>query len=66
AALRVERDGRTRERLAGEVQRRVMAELPIVPIAQFETLAFASARVRGLRLNVLGTFDAAGVWLAPR
>jgi hypothetical protein len=38
--------------------------VPIIPIAQFETLAVASRRVHGLAFNPLGSFDGSSVWLA--
>lgn len=65
AAARTSADPAVRRARLGEAQRAVMAALPIIPIGQFETLAFAGTRVRGLRLNVLGSFDGAAVWLAP-
>lgn len=66
AAARTAADPAVRRGRLAEAQRLVMAALPIVPIGQFETLAFASARVRDLRLNVLGSFDGSAVWLAPQ
>lgn len=48
-----------------EAERLVLAELPVVPIAQFELHSAASPRVRGLVISVTGTFDARSVSLAP-
>jgi ABC-type transport system substrate-binding protein len=64
AAARTDPDPAARAARLAEAQRLVMAEVPIVPIAQFETLAFASPRVRGLHLDVIGGFDGSTVWLA--
>ena len=44
-----------------EAERAVMAELPIVPIGQFELQSVASKRVRGLVVTATGTFDARAV-----
>lgn len=46
-------------------ERAVLAELPVIPIAQFELHSVASPRVRGLRVTAAGSFDARDVWLAP-
>jgi len=40
-----------------------MAQLPVVPIAQFDLPAVVTPTVRGLVSSVTGTFDAATVWL---
>lgn len=66
AAARTSPDPAARLARLEEAQRIVMAAVPVIPIGQFETLAFAGARVRGLRVSVLGTFDGAAVWLASR
>lgn len=57
-------DAAARTELYRDAERRIMDQLPIVPIAQFETLSVGSERLRGLRLTPLGTFDATRVWLA--
>ena len=54
--------GRRRD-LYRDAERRIMDLVPIVPLAQFETLTVMKPRVQGLQLNVLGTFDASTVWL---
>ena len=41
----------------------VMAQLPVVPIAQYETHTLVSSRVRDLTMSAFGTFDAARVRL---
>lgn len=56
-AARIER-WRTAERL-------ILAELPIVPLGQFELHSAAAGRVRGLAITVTGTFDARTVSVAP-
>ncbi len=57
-AARAEPDGARRTELFRSAERAVLAELPIIPIAQFEVHAVASPRVRGLTLTAAGTFDA--------
>ena len=42
----------------------VLQQLPVVPIAQFETQAISAPRVHDLQLSAMGTFDASRVWLA--
>lgn len=41
----------------------LMAQLPVMPIAQYETHTLASARVRDLTMSAFGTFDASRVRL---
>ena len=41
----------------------VMAQLPVIPIAQYETHTLASSRVRDLTMSAFGTFDASRVRL---
>ncbi|MDQ4098455.1 MAG: ABC transporter substrate-binding protein [Actinomycetota bacterium] len=41
----------------------VMSELPVVPIAQYETHTLVSSRVRNLAMTAFGTFDASRVQL---
>ena len=53
-----------RTELYRAAERTVMTRLPVLPIAQFETHAVVSKRVRGLRLSVMGSFDAGALWLA--
>jgi oligopeptide transport system substrate-binding protein len=48
-----------------DAERRIMEQVPVVPIAQFDTHAAVAPNVRGLVLTVAGTFDASHVWLAP-
>jgi peptide/nickel transport system substrate-binding protein/oligopeptide transport system substrate-binding protein len=63
AAARKEADPGQRDIDYQAAERAVMAQLPVVPIAQFDLTAVAAATVRGLTPSVTGTFDAAGVWL---
>jgi oligopeptide transport system substrate-binding protein len=44
-------------------ERKIMDQVPVVPIAQFDTRAVVGAQVRGLVLTAAGTFDASRVWL---
>jgi ABC-type oligopeptide transport system substrate-binding subunit len=45
-------------------ERAVLADLPILPIAQFHLQSVASSRVRGLDVTATGTFDGRNVWVA--
>lgn len=64
-AARAEPDAAARAEQFKAAERAVLAELPIIPIAQFEVHSVASPRVRGLHITALGTFDARDVWLTP-
>lgn len=64
-AGRAEPDAAARAEQFKAAERAVLAELPIIPIAQFEVHSVASPRVRGLHITALGTFDARDVWLTP-
>jgi peptide/nickel transport system substrate-binding protein/oligopeptide transport system substrate-binding protein len=44
-------------------EKAVLAELPIIPIAQFEMQSVASPRVRGLVVTSAGSFDGRRVWV---
>ena len=44
-------------------ERRILAALPVVPIAQFKTDAVVGPRVHGLLITPLGTFDPSRVWM---
>jgi ABC-type oligopeptide transport system substrate-binding subunit len=46
-----------------QAERLIMAQVPIVPIAQFQVQAVRSERVHGLVPTSFGTFDASRVWL---
>jgi ABC-type transport system substrate-binding protein len=63
-AARSTADPRQRRTRYAEVERAVMALVPIVPVAQFTTRSVAGERVRDLTLSVDGTFDGTVVWLA--
>lgn len=47
-----------------EAERVILAELPVIPLGQFEVQSVASPRVRGLVVTSTGTFDGRNVWLA--
>jgi oligopeptide transport system substrate-binding protein len=53
-----------RTELYRQAERKIMEQLPIIPIAQFDTRAVVGSRVRGLVVTATGTFDASRVWLA--
>jgi ABC-type transport system substrate-binding protein len=63
-AARAEPDPAARLDKYRDAERRIMDLVPIIPIAQFETLAVASRRVHGLAFTPLGSFDGSSVWLA--
>ena len=63
-AARAESDAGRRGELFKTVERAIMEQLPVVPIAQFEVHAVSASKVRGLELTSAGTFDASRVWLA--
>jgi peptide/nickel transport system substrate-binding protein/oligopeptide transport system substrate-binding protein len=54
-------DARTAAYQAAE--KAVLAELPIIPIAQFELQSVATDRVRGLTMTSAGSFDGRRVWV---
>jgi ABC-type transport system substrate-binding protein len=60
---RAEADGAQRTQLYREAERKIMAQLPLVPIAQYDTHAFVAPAVQGLVITAAGTFDASRVWL---
>lgn len=64
AAARAEADPAKRVSLYQTAEREVMAQLPVIPIAQFQLHSVESSRVRGLSPTTMGTFDASVVWLA--
>lgn len=47
-----------------EIERTILDQVPLVPIAQFRLLTVAAPRVRGLDLTIMGSVDATKVWLA--
>lgn len=47
-----------------DAERRVMSELPIVPLAQYEIHTLVAPRVRNLTMSAFSTFDATRVELA--
>lgn len=62
-ARRTRRTDRQLE-LYQRAERRILEDLPIVPLVQFQTHAVVSDRVAGFQLTVNGTFPASQVWLA--
>jgi ABC-type transport system substrate-binding protein len=63
-SARSEADPAKRLGLYQEAEKKIMAQLPVVPIAQFDTHVVVGNRVRDLVLTSTGTFDASRVWLA--
>jgi ABC-type oligopeptide transport system substrate-binding subunit len=64
AAARATPDPPARTALYQQAERAVLAELPVLPLAQYELHGVASRRVRGLEVGVMGTFDVAAISLA--
>src|SRR5947208_7915797 len=60
---RAQADESRRTELYREAERKIMEQVPLVPIAQFDTHAVVAPRVRDLVLTAAGTFDASRVWL---
>ncbi|MEY2588592.1 MAG: peptide/nickel transport system substrate-binding protein [Acidimicrobiaceae bacterium] len=63
AAARAQPDPASRVQLYQQAEQRVLAQFPIVPIAQFLTKAVVADGVRDLTLGVDGTFAGDRVWL---
>jgi ABC-type transport system substrate-binding protein len=64
ASARSEADGVKRLGLYQSAEKQVMAQLPVIPIAQFQLHSVAASGVHALAPTALGTFDASVVWLA--
>jgi ABC-type oligopeptide transport system substrate-binding subunit len=62
-AARAEADEGKRWDLYQRAERKIMEQVPVVPIAQYDTHAVVAPTVRGLVLTAAGTFDASHVWL---
>jgi ABC-type transport system substrate-binding protein len=62
-AARSEADEAKRTADYQQAEKLIMDQLPVVPIAQFQTHAVVSDRVEGLQLSAYGTFDATQVHL---
>jgi oligopeptide transport system substrate-binding protein len=60
---RAQGDEGQRIELYRQAERKIMDQVPLVPIAQFDTHAVVAASVRDLVLTAAGTFDASRVWL---
>jgi oligopeptide transport system substrate-binding protein len=60
---RAQPDEAQRIELYRQAERKIMEQVPLVPIAQFDTHAVVAPRVRDLVLTAAGTFDASRVWL---
>jgi ABC-type oligopeptide transport system substrate-binding subunit len=60
---RAQADRDQRWDLYRQAERKIMAQVPVVPIVQYDTHAVVASNVRGLVLTAAGTFDASRVWL---
>jgi ABC-type transport system substrate-binding protein len=65
AEARATRDPAERERRYAEIERSVLAQVPVLPIAQLVTNQVVSARVSGFEPRTDGTFDVRAVTVAP-
>jgi oligopeptide transport system substrate-binding protein len=61
---RAEPDEAKRTAAYQQAEKAVIAQVPVVPIAQFQTHAVTAPRVKNLTLSVFGTFDASQVRLS--
>ena len=66
-AARAEPDPDRRAAAYRDVEARIMAQAPVVPLVQFETHTVSGPNVGGLVVNGMGLWDPTTVWLArPR
>lgn len=66
AAARAEADPASRMARYQEVERAIMEDVPVVPLAQLQLHAVVSRRVRGLVATSMGSFDASAVTVVGR
>ena len=60
-AARAEKDAEKRLELFRAAERSVMTSIPVIPLAQLMVHSVISDDVKGLKMSVMGTFDAAKV-----
>ncbi|MDQ3681163.1 MAG: ABC transporter substrate-binding protein [Actinomycetota bacterium] len=60
-AARGESDPSRRLQLYQDVERGIMEQVPVVPLAQFNVHSVIAKRAKGVKLNSYGSFDAAAV-----
>ncbi len=65
-AAEAEPSAKVQARHFTEAERAVLDQFAVVPVVQFETRLAIAKTVHGLRLDVVGGFDPAPVWLARR
>jgi ABC-type transport system substrate-binding protein len=65
AAARATRDPEERAARYASAESLIMAQVPILPLAQFRAHTVSSSRVHDLVVSVDGTFDATRVWVTP-
>ncbi len=63
-AARSTADRKVQARRWADVERQVLADAVVVPVAQFRTQAVAAERVRSLRHEIDGSVDWSAVWVA--
>lgn len=56
ARVRLEQEQSQKDRLYGELEARIMADMPVAPLGQFQS-HYAVRDLRGFYVDVLGTFD---------
>lgn len=64
AAARVERDPARRQAAYLDAEQKVLAQAPVLPLAQYSTNAVVGERVQDFRARLDGTFDVGAVWLS--
>lgn len=65
AAARAQPKEDAREAAYQKIEGEVLAQMPMLPIAQFQFQAVASANVHGIVPTALATFDGSKVWIEP-
>jgi ABC-type transport system substrate-binding protein len=60
---RAEPDDGKRQAAYQQAEKLVLAQVPVLPVAQFQTHAVTARRVENLAVTIFGTFDAAQVRL---
>jgi len=63
-AARADRDPAKRQAAYLDAEQRVLAQAPVLPLAQYSTNAVVGERVQDFRARIDGTFDVNAVWLS--
>ncbi|MGH2725518.1 MAG: ABC transporter substrate-binding protein [Actinomycetota bacterium] len=62
---RKQRDGTKRLEAYSAAEKRAFELMPLIPIVFFRNHVGVAAKIRGMRIDGAGLFDAAAVWIAP-